>query len=75
VSEPAWEPGGRRVAVVAAPAGTSNGGRIWAVEVATGRTAPLTPAGGRAQAPAFSPDGGRIAFFAPDSAGRPQLWV
>jgi Tol biopolymer transport system component/imidazolonepropionase-like amidohydrolase len=75
VSDPAWEPGGRRLAVVAAPARTPYGGRIWAVETATGTATPLTPAAIRAHAPSFSPDGKRIAFFAPDSARRTQLWV
>jgi Tol biopolymer transport system component len=75
VSDPAWEPGGRRLAVVAAPAHGQYGGRVWAIETATGATTPLTPAGTRAHAPAFSPDGRRIAFFAPDSLDRAQLWV
>jgi hypothetical protein len=41
----------------------------------TARATPLTARTGPALAPAFGPDGRRIAFFAPDSADRTQLWV
>ena len=75
VSDPAWEPGGRRLAVTAAPAHRPLGGRLWAIDTATGSATPLTPPAVRARAPVFSPDGRRIAFFAADSADRPQLWV
>ena len=75
VSDPAWEPGGRRVALVAAPARSPYGGRVWVVDATSGRAAPLTPAAVRAHAPVFSPDARRIAFFSNDSAGRIQLWV
>ena len=72
--DPAWAPGGNRIAVVAAFAGRS-GGRIWLVEPASGRASSLTPESTVALAPSFSPDGRRLAFFAPDSAGRMQVWV
>ena len=71
---PAWEPGGRRIAFVAAGA-RARGGRIWIVDAAGGTAVPLTPEGVEALAPAFAPDARRIAFLAPDSAGRTQVWV
>ncbi|MGE5836694.1 MAG: amidohydrolase family protein [Acidobacteriota bacterium] len=73
--DPAWEPGGKRVAVVAALAGSPSGGRLWLVEAGTARATPVTPEGTDAIAPAFSPDGRRLAFFAPGAARRTQVWV
>ncbi|HEU5217666.1 MAG TPA: hypothetical protein VFU23_03355, partial [Gemmatimonadales bacterium] len=66
--DPAWEPGGRRFAVVAAAARSDRGGRIWMVETGSGSATPLTAESVQAVAPAFAPDGRRLAFFAPDSA-------
>ncbi|MGH7693669.1 MAG: amidohydrolase family protein, partial [Gemmatimonadaceae bacterium] len=73
--DPAWEPGGRRFAVVSSGAAGSRGGRLWLVESATGHAIPLTAGTVRALAPAFAPDGRRISYFAPDSLDRTQLWV
>ena len=73
--DPAWAPGGGRLAVVASSARAPRGGRLWLVEADSGRATPLTPETTEALAPAFAPDGRRIAFFAPDSADRTQLWV
>ena len=75
VRDPAWEPGGKRIAVVARPVGAPTGGRIWIVDAAGGKATPLTAETVSALAPAFSPDGHRIAFFAPDSGGLSQVWV
>ena len=71
----AWAPNGRRLAVVAAWPQLPVGGRLWFVEPESGRTTPVTPESSRALAPAFAPDGRRLAFFAPDSSERMQLWV
>ncbi|HMA39308.1 MAG TPA: LpqB family beta-propeller domain-containing protein [Gemmatimonadales bacterium] len=73
--DPAFQPGGTHLLVVAGFAPASAGGRIWMVESGSGRATPLGPATTEAVAPAFSPDGRRLAFFAPDSGGRTQLWV
>ncbi len=73
--DPAWEPGGKRLAVVSSSPGGTLGGRMWLAEAGTGRATPLMAAKQRALAPAFAPDGRRLAFFAPDSLNRMQLWV
>ena len=75
LGEPAWAPDGRRLAVVAASPRDDAGGRLWLVERASGRATPLTSRTWPVRAPAFGPDGRHIAFFAPDSANRTQLWV
>ena len=49
--------------------------RIWEVAAKGGAAVPITAEGVRAVAPAYSPDGRGIAFFAPDSAGKWQVWV
>lgn len=73
--DPAFEPGGTRLVVVAGFAPAPVGGRIWMVDSGTGRATPLGPEATVALAPAFSPDARRLAFFAPDSGARMQLWV
>jgi len=75
VREPAWAPDGQRLVVVIESARADDGGRLWLVERASGRAKPLTAKLVRARAPAFAPDGRHLAFFAPDSANRTQLWV
>lgn len=73
--DPAWAPDGARLALIAEAARGDQGGRLWLVERGTGRAAPIAAATTRALAPAFAPDGRHLAFFAPDSADRTQLWV
>jgi Tol biopolymer transport system component/imidazolonepropionase-like amidohydrolase len=75
VRDPAWEPNGKRIALVAGFAGSPRGGRIWLVDAGGGKAVPLTAETVQARAPAFAPDGKRIAFFAPDSAGLSQVWI
>ncbi|MGH7490995.1 MAG: amidohydrolase family protein [bacterium] len=75
VRDPVWVRGGRRIAFVASSAGGALGGRIWIVDVAGGQARPLTAETVRALAPTFTPDGRRLAYFAPDSAGRMQVWM
>ena len=72
---PAWDARGRRLAVVAALAGTPQGGRIWLVDPDSARATPLTGESSTALTPAFAPDGRHLAFVAPDSADRMQVWV
>lgn len=73
--DPAWEPGGKRIAVVERMVGAPRGGRMWIVDAGGGAATPLTAATVSALAPAFAPDGHGIAFFAPDSADLVQVWV
>ncbi len=73
--DPAWDARSKRLAVVASLAGTPRGGRIWLVDPDSARAAPLTGAPPAALAPALAPDGRHVAFFAPDSADRMQVWV
>ena len=60
---------------MAGHAGAEAGGRVWIVDTAGGRATPLTGETVQALAPAFTPDGRRIAYFAADSNGRAQVWV
>ncbi|HET7693454.1 MAG TPA: amidohydrolase family protein [Gemmatimonadota bacterium] len=75
VRDPAWSPDGARIAFVNAWARDGDGGRVWSVGAEGGTAAPLTPEGVSALAPAFSPEGERLAFLARDPAGHWQVWV
>jgi imidazolonepropionase-like amidohydrolase/Tol biopolymer transport system component len=67
-SDPAWIRGGRGIAFVAS-------GRVWTVNSDGGDAIAVTAESVPVQAPAYTPDGRRIAYFAPDAAGRIQVWV
>ena len=73
LSDPIWLRGGREFAFVERKAPTERGGRVWIV--VAGKASPVTPDSVQAQAPAFTADGRRMAYFAPDSGGRTQVWV
>jgi Tol biopolymer transport system component/imidazolonepropionase-like amidohydrolase len=75
VADPFWTKDGKQIAFVARDARRGRGGRIWIVDAAGGEATPLTDESVHAIAPAFSPDGRRMAYFAPDSTGRIQVWV
>ena len=75
VRDPAWHPDGARIAFVEAMPRAGRGGRLWIVDRDGGRATPLSREGTAVYAPAFSPDGRRIAYFAPDSGGRVQVWL
>jgi Tol biopolymer transport system component/imidazolonepropionase-like amidohydrolase len=75
VADPFWTKDGKQIAFVARNAQRGRGGRIWIVDAAGGKATPLTDESVHAIAPALSPDGRRMAYFAPDSTGRFQVWV
>jgi imidazolonepropionase-like amidohydrolase/Tol biopolymer transport system component len=52
---------------------SGRGGRVWIVTA--GKPTPLTSESAQVQAPSFTADGRRMAYFAPDSNGRTQVWV
>lgn len=74
VRDPAWTPDGRRIAFVARSARSGRGGRIWIVDAGGGKATPISAEAVQALAPAFARDGRRLAYFAPDSARRAQVW-
>ena len=75
VRDPVWVRDGREIAFVARNARSERGGRVWIVAATGGQASPLTGDSVQALAPAFSADSRRLAYFAPDSAGRIQVWV
>lgn len=75
VSDPVWAPDGKEIAFVARAARSQRGGRVWIVAAAGGQASPVTEQSVQALAPTFTADGRRMAYFAPDSAGRMQVWV
>ena len=75
VSDPVWVQGGRQIAFVARNARSGRGGRIWIVDASGGRASPVTKDSVRALAPTLTANGRRMAYFAPDSTGRVQVWV
>jgi Tol biopolymer transport system component len=50
-------------------------GRLWEVPADGGVARPLSDSTLQVRAPVYSPDGRRLAFFAPDSSDLDQLWV
>src|SRR5512134_2031431 len=75
VRDPTWVRGGAEIAFVAGIARAPRGGRIWIVDSAGGQARAVTAENVQALAPAVAPDGRRVAYFAPDSLGRVQVWV
>jgi imidazolonepropionase-like amidohydrolase/Tol biopolymer transport system component len=76
LSDPAWVQGSRQIALVSRmkPGGQS-GGRIWIVDSTGGVAKPVTAESVQAKAPTSTSDGHRMAYFAPDSNARTQVWV
>ncbi|HSE65333.1 MAG TPA: hypothetical protein VLB12_00005, partial [Gemmatimonadales bacterium] len=75
ISDPVWVRGGKQIAFVARNARSVRGGRVWIVAASGGQASSVTADSVQALAPTFSADGRRMAYFAPDSTGRMQVWV
>lgn len=83
VAQPAWHPGGRRIAFAAALGEDADlwpARQVHEVAAGGGRPRPLTALAGRAHLPAWSPDGRRLAFLGTDVPGAPspaedRVWV
>ncbi len=75
VRDPVWVHDGRAIAFVARNARAKAGGRVWIVAARGGQASPVTEESIQAIAPTFTADGQRMAYFAPDSSGRMQVWV
>jgi Tol biopolymer transport system component len=75
VSDPAWVEGGKRIAFVTRVAQSSRGGRVWIVSANGGQASPLLEESVQALAPTVTTDGRFIAYFAPGSDGRMQVWL
>ena len=75
LSDPIWLRGGKEIAFVTRIPNTERGGRIWIVSASGGQARAVTAESVQAQAPAFSPDSRLVAYVAPDSAGKTQVWV
>jgi imidazolonepropionase-like amidohydrolase/Tol biopolymer transport system component len=80
--EPDWAPGGDRLLVSGpweepprGPLESPAGAAIWELSLETGTAQPVTPPGTLARAPAWSPDGRSIAYFAAGEAGTFRLQV
>ena len=72
VEQPAWSPGGSRIAYVVEEGGSAS---IWSYEPAGGQLAQLTRAQGWHDShPSWSPDGKQIVFSS-DRGGRRQLFT
>ena len=75
VRDPVWVRGAREIAFVTRNTQSERGGRVWIVAAAGGQASRVTDESVQALAPTFTADGRRMAYFAPDSAGRMQVWV
>jgi Tol biopolymer transport system component len=75
VSDPVWTHGGKQIAFVTRNAKGPVGGRVWTVAAAGGQATAVTEESVQVLAPTFTTDGRRIAYFAPDTNGRMQVWT
>jgi Tol biopolymer transport system component/imidazolonepropionase-like amidohydrolase len=75
VSDPVWLNDGKQIAFVTRIAQTERGGRVWVVSASGGKATSITPESVQAFAPSFSSDNRHLTYFAPDPAGRMQIWV
>ncbi|HKY44079.1 MAG TPA: hypothetical protein VJM50_13420, partial [Pyrinomonadaceae bacterium] len=73
INNPVWVSGGKHIAFLMRTG--PSGGQVWSVPVTGGKATPITKDATQVSAPSFSPDGRLMAYFAPDSSGRVQVWV
>jgi Tol biopolymer transport system component len=76
LSDIAWLPNGRHL-IYRVGAGWAPGQRdaFRKLDLETGESDEVVAADAGGISPAVSPDGRRLAYFAPDEEGRPQLWT
>ncbi|HTG92104.1 MAG TPA: amidohydrolase family protein [Pyrinomonadaceae bacterium] len=74
IADPAWL-GSDTIGFVTRRPQSTRGGRVWIVPAAGGEAKPITEESLRAQVPTFTSDGKLMAYFAPDSNGRIQVWM
>ncbi len=74
-SQPTWSVDGTSLVFVNARQLARFRGRLWEVPADGGVARPLSDSTLQVRAPVYSPDGRRLAFFAPDSSDLDQLWV
>src|SRR6185503_8664791 len=72
LSDPVWVRRGQKIAFISRK---GQWGSVWIVDAAGGAAKPVTAESVQARAPTFGNDGRRMAYFAPDSRGRTQIWV
>ena len=72
--DPGWSSDGR-IAMVGRDARRNQGGRVYTADPSGGTATPVTTDSSPVLAPAFSPDGRQMAYLAPDSMGRTQVWL
>jgi Tol biopolymer transport system component/imidazolonepropionase-like amidohydrolase len=75
VSDPVWVRAGKEIAFVTRVPHRERGGQVWIVAAAGGKPRPLTDESVQALSPTVDINGTRLAYFAPDSDGRTQVWV
>ncbi|MGH9200398.1 MAG: S9 family peptidase [Vicinamibacterales bacterium] len=78
VGSPRISPDGRTVAIVVTRSNYTdnrNESELYAVDVATGASRPLTFERRAVAEPRWSPDGRTLAFLAPDASDRQQVWL
>jgi Tol biopolymer transport system component/imidazolonepropionase-like amidohydrolase len=73
LNNPVWVPDGKHIVFVTRR--SRSGGQIWMVPATGGQASPISKENAQASAPTFSPDSSFMAYFAPDSSGRVQVWV
>ena len=73
INNPVWMSGGKHIAFVTRTG--RSGGQVWMASADGGQATAITKDNAHASAPSFSPGGRRMAYFAPDTNGRVQIWV
>jgi Tol biopolymer transport system component len=75
LGDPVWVHGGQEIVFISRKAPGVHSGSTWIVNATGGSARPVTAESVPAQAPSFTTDGRQMAYFAPDSDGRIQVWI